>query len=241
MKNTIIRDIRLFEEKTRGSFPSYIGERYSVNKSIHFLSARYSRKLRELDFITRDFHHLYIVQTPFLAEGEIVESANRPEKWMEFFYIGVSPELYNLKSKEEKENFTIKLITNVLNSIAISADQLKIVDQVFQNLVKLRSNLEINHLTKDTKKHTIIISYQIRPENKISRAFIKCLDKKTGITRKSILIELKSYEDIFYIVSTISESNGIIILKPRNSETANFHIKSYETPLKINIDEMPII
>ncbi|WP_336773226.1 hypothetical protein [Paenibacillus sp. MMO-58] len=111
-------------------FSLQYGERYSVDKSIHFLSDRYSRKLRELDFITRDFHHLYIVQTPFLPEGEIVESAHRPEKWMKFYYIGVSPELYNLKFEEEKENFTIELITKVLNSIAISADQLKIVDQV---------------------------------------------------------------------------------------------------------------
>ncbi|NMM50927.1 hypothetical protein [Paenibacillus aquistagni] len=241
MKNTIIRDIRLFEEKTRSSFPSYIGEIYSIDKSIHFLSDRYSRKLRELEFVTRDFHHLYIVLTPFLAEGEIEESANRPEKWMKLYYIGVSPDLFNLKPKEDKENNIIEIITNVLKSIAISEDQLCIVDKVFKKLVKLRSNIEIIHLTKDTKKYTIIISYQIRPENKISRAFIECLEKTTGIKRKSILIQLKSYKDIFYLVSTISESNRIIILKPRNSELANSHIKSYETPLKINIDEMPIV
>ncbi|WP_219836964.1 hypothetical protein [Paenibacillus sp. R14(2021)] len=241
MKYTIIRDIRLFEEKTRSSFPSYIGEIYSIDKSIHFLSDRYSRKLRELDFVTKDFHHLYIVLTPYLAEGAIEESANRPEKWMKFYYIGVSLELFNLQSKEDKENNIIEIITNVLKSIAISEDQICIVDKVFKKLVKLRSNLEIIHLTKDTKKYTITISYQIRPENKISRAFIECFDKKTGITRKSNLIQLKSYEDIFYLVSSITESNGFINLKPRNSELANFHIKSYETPMKINIDQMPIV
>ncbi|WP_373231349.1 hypothetical protein [Cohnella sp.] len=241
MKEKIILDIRLFEERSQGRNPNYIGELYTVDKSIFFNCDRYARKLRELGFITGDFNHVYLVQTPYLEDGVIIESEQQPEKWLKYYYIGVSPEIYNQKSEEEKQNFTLELTTNVLKSIATTEEQRIIVDRVYCMLSKEKSSLEIIHLTKQTKKYELVISYQIRPLNMTSRALIEYKDLHNQVKRKSSFLELKTYEDIFYLISSITILNEVIYMKPRQSETANYHIKSYKTPIAISIDEIPIV
>ncbi|SYX87412.1 hypothetical protein [Paenibacillus alvei] len=91
MKEKKILDIRLFEEiEGSKSLPHYAGKSYQIEKEVHSISTRFARKLREKGFITGEFDHVYIVLTPLLEEQVIMESERRPEKWMRYFYIGVS-------------------------------------------------------------------------------------------------------------------------------------------------------
>ncbi|SCW71544.1 SAM-dependent RNA methyltransferase [Paenibacillus tianmuensis] len=243
MKEKTILDIRIFEE--RGEHPSvfpssYIGTLYVTDKLIHSISDRYARKLNELGFITGDYDHVYIAITPFLDEGCIMESELRPKKWMKMFYIGYPPAAFNQQSEDEKEHCITKLITKILKNIAKDAEQSQLVENVQHLLLRDQSELEIIHLTKETKTYKVTVSYQIRPLRKASKAIIEYWDKSANVKRKCAFQDLKIYSDIFYLVSSITVAEGVIMLKPRTSAAAQQHIRSYAAPITITIGDIPI-
>ena len=101
-----------------------------------------------------------------------------------------------------------------------------------------QTELGFTHKVKETSKYKVVISYQIRPLNKDSISFIEYTDKMTGVCRKKILTPLKMYEDIFYLVSSIHVSKGDLMIKPRTSSVAEVHLRSYNTPIRIHIQDL---
>ncbi|MHA7966789.1 hypothetical protein ACX93W_22000 [Paenibacillus sp. CAU 1782] len=242
MKDKKIVDIRLFEEaETVQSLPVYAGKKYQTDHEAHYLCARYARKLREVGYITGDFDHVYIVMTQALEEQTITPSQRGADKWMKYYDVGVSQSAFNRKNNLEKQRYILELITNVLRTIAKSEEQTLLVNGVYQLLLEAGSEMEITHLTKETSKYSVKVSYQIRPLNKKSRALIEYHDLLNNVRRKLTFLELNFYEDIFFLAASLTLKNGMIHLKPRTSQSAAYHIKSYTTPIAIAIDEMPII
>lgn len=242
MKEKKILDIRLFEEiEGSKSLPHYAGKSYQIEKEVHSIGTRFARKLREQGFITGEFDHVYIVLTPLLEEQVIMESERRPEKWMRYFYVGVSVDSFNCKTSLEKEEYILQLISTVLKKISINEAQMRLVSDVQHLLHTSGSEIEITHLSKGTSKYKVTITYQIRPLHKQSTAIIEYHDLMNNVRRKSVFLELNMYEDIYFLASSITLKDGIVCIKPRTSQTANYHIKSYETPIFIPINEIPII
>lgn len=198
------------------------------------------KKLREKEFLTGDFDHVYIVMSPLLAESSIEVSERRPEKWMKYVYAGVSVDPFNSKSTQEKEEYILTLMSDLLKSIALNDEQEMLVDDVYRLLRGSGSELEIIHIVKETSKYKVAISYQIRPLDQASKGLIEFHDRISGLIRKGVFIDLKHYEDIYALVASIAVSNGAVQLKPRTSLSASYRTKAYETPITIAIDEIPL-
>ncbi|WP_145408528.1 hypothetical protein [Paenibacillus xylanexedens] len=242
MKEKLILDIRLFEEPTRNKpLPPYAGNIYEVHQEIHHISTRFARKLREQGFITGRYDHLYIVLSPFLEEHTIAESSRPTEKWMKYYDVGVSPTVFNRKTDQEKEQFMTDLFAKVLNQIALDDDQKDMVSNTHDLLQQLGSEIEITHISKTTNKFSAKVTYQIRPFNKKSQAIIEYHDSVSQETRKCVFQELNMYEDIYFLVASVSLKNGTLYFKPRVSERATYHIKSYQTPIHVHIADIPVI
>lgn len=242
MKKKRILDIRLFEElEHANSLSEYAGKLYEIEQEVHLICARYARKLREEGFITGDFDHVYIVMTPSLEEQKIWESERRIEKWMKYYYIGVSTAFFNCKTDQEKEEYILEIISKVLRRIAMNAEQARLVSDVQNILFRSGSEIEITHLYKETSKYSVKVVYQIRPLNKKSKAIIEYHDLIHHVRRKSVFLELNFYEDIYFLVSSVTLKNGVLSIKPRVSQSASYHIKSYRTPILISINEIPIV
>lgn len=73
----------------------------------------------------------------------------------------------------------------------------------------------------------------------IYRSDIEHIDLKNSITRRRTFLELNSYEDVYFVASSLAVKDGTI--EPKTSQTANWHNRSYVTPIKIDIDELPIV
>lgn len=242
MKEKKIADIRLFEELARTkSLPTYMGEIYKLEKDTRLICTRFARKLREKGFITGNFDHLYIVSTPLLGEQIIQESVRGTEQRVKYYDVGVAVDSFNRKTKQEKELYLLKLISNVLQQIASNTEQLSLILDVYHIMLQLGSEMAIKHLSKETSQYKVTISYQIKSLQEKSTAIIEYHDYKKRVTRKAAFLDLNMYEDIYYLVSSITVKNGMICLKPRLSQTASYHTQAYPTPITIPIHDIPLL
>ena len=237
-KEKMILDIRLFEsdyENISGSsLPSRTGEIYQLPDSSNYLASRIARKLRELEFISGLFDHVYINLTTALPTGEIKYSPRSTESWMKYIDFGLVPEEFNAKSEVEKLKSVESIIFRIIRFIS-TGEQSNPIIEVENQIEEFGSELEIHHKEKDTKSYNVKITYQIRPNGSESRGLIYYLDKKINQTFKAPL-SLKFYEDIYFLASAVSVTNGHIILKPRSSFKADIYNESYDVPIKIKID-----
>ncbi|WP_336637857.1 hypothetical protein [Lysinibacillus fusiformis] len=223
MKNKTIIDIRYYGVEDYHFDIPYIGDRYA-------------RKLREFDFKTGDYDHIYINFVDSLQEGHVEITPNLNEDWFIYINIGVSVNKFNRFNPDEKFIFKIELTTEVLRALC-ERDGLnfEIVKKVKKMMLKYKTELEIVHKEKETAKYKVVISYQIRPLNKASISFVEYTDKITGVSMKKVLTKLKKYRDIYFLVSSISVTKDVVTLKPRISSTAEVHLRSYRTPIQIPI------
>lgn len=214
-------------------------EKYVFDKPLNFIGVRYARKLRELYFLTDFFDHININLNETKVHGDI-QISNQIERFINI-NVGVSPVEFNKLTLEEKQLKIIDLTANVLFVLCerYELDNEKI-NFVKNMLLKYKTELEILHLVKETSKYKVAISYQIRPLEKKSISFVEYTDKKNKQTCKKILCELKHYEDILFLVASISVKGNEITLKPRQSSTAEQFISSYDTPIKIYFSELLI-
>ncbi|MCM3291144.1 hypothetical protein M3661_13505 [Paenibacillus sp. MER 180] len=122
----------LFNQLSLSVFHSihYTGKSCQIENEVHSIGTRFARKLREQGFITGEFDHVYIVLTPLLEEQVIMESERRPEKWMRYFYVGVSVDSFNCKTNLEKEEYILQLISTVLKKISINEEQMRLVSEI---------------------------------------------------------------------------------------------------------------
>ncbi|WP_028543320.1 hypothetical protein [Paenibacillus taiwanensis] len=221
MKNKTILDIRYFGVENYHFDISYIGDRYA-------------RKLREFDFKTREYDHIYINFKDSLQDGHI-EISPQDDRHI-YVNIGVSVNKFNILNPDEKFIFIIELTTEALRALC-ERDELdfEVVKRVKNLMLQYYTELEIVHKEKETAKYKVVISYQIRPLNKASISFVEYTDKITGVSKKKILTKLKTYTNIYFLVSTISVTKDAVTLKPRNSSTTQVHLSSYRTPIQIPI------
>lgn len=214
MKNKTIIDIRYYET-----------EKFQFDRSLNAIGERYARKLRELDFKTGSYDHIYINVMDTLQDGHVEVSTQ--EDWYIYVNIGVSLNKFISLNSNEKHLFVIEMTTDVLR-VLCERDGLdfEVVKKVKDMMQLDKTELEITHKVKETAKYKVVISYQIRPLNKASISFIEYTDKITGVSKKKVLTTLKMYEDIFYLVSSINVTKDVVALKPRVSSIAEIHLRS---------------
>jgi hypothetical protein len=226
MKNKKIIDIRYYET-----------EKYQFERSLNTVGKRFARKLHELDFKTVDYDHIYINLMDTLEEGQLEISTQ--EDWYIYVNVGVSVKKFNRLNLYEKETFIIEMTSNVLRFLGErDGFDLLTIKKVEDLILRYKTELEIVYKAKETTNYKVIISYQIRPLNNASISYIEYIDKITGVSRKKVLTVLKTYEDIFYLVSSISVYKDVIILKSRVSSISEFHLRSYRTPIEILIKDL---
>jgi hypothetical protein len=101
MKNKTIIDIKYHET-----------EKYQFDRSLNAIGERYARKLRELDFKTGDYDHIYINVMDSLKEGHVEISTQ--EDWYIYVNVGVSVIKFESLNQDEKHLFILEVTTDVL-------------------------------------------------------------------------------------------------------------------------------
>ena len=231
-KEKKILDIRYFSDQEKNEDGTYVSI-FEIDKEASALGARIARKLRELDFTTGEFDHVYINFTENLPNTEVAVSSKHCEKWFKYFDVGISRNEANHLSSSDRVHFIEEKTYQVLE--LINQNQIALIDTVKNEIASKGSEIELLHKHKETKSYVVKLTYQIKPnglENSIAKIYY--FDKKTGDEFTSE-IELEFYEDILFLASNISVSKGFITLKPRPSFKAEIYNKRYNVPISIQI------
>ncbi|OWA37674.1 hypothetical protein B9G55_06405 [Saccharibacillus sp. O16] len=237
-----IVEIRLFEQSEQpGRTPDAIGQRYKTTIRTADLGTRMARVLRSRGYRTGEFDHLHVVLTPELDEGVVQGPQSTPMRQMKRYTVGFPTVPFNERSPVQQELDLLSLLADVLKKIALNDEQRHIVEDACQLLLEQGSEVEIDHLSKETRQYRVSVSYQIRPLGRKSTAILTYIDRLKDVTRKQIFQELNRYDDIYFLVASIAVKEGQIIIRPRTSELAAVHTRSYRTPIEIAICDLPIV
>jgi hypothetical protein len=243
MKNNIIKDIRYYfsdqPNENGNSLPSgeyfnrIIGAKYSKYGTI------ISRKLNELEFVSGEYDHIYINYSICIEENKIIVSTRKPEKWIQYIDYGIK--LNNLEKLNDKEKINFLINTTFMSLFELyknNNEKMVILNNVKQQAEKEGDLLKIKYKTKETKKWSINIFYQICPnginETKCIIEYKDCNNK--GFTKE---INFKFYEYVYAIMDNITVKDGYIIISPKKSFKASSYINdlgNYEIPIKIKIE-----
>lgn len=234
----VLIDIRYYErgQEVLEKSPWPSAHIFNFPKSIHPLGARFARKLGEYGFAAGEYNHLYIAFTPKLPQGAYRFSTRPTEDWFREVEFGLSEEATKGLSDAAKESLVQQATLSVLRFVAASDPHLlATIDRVEAEINEKGSELEIVHMTKDTARYTVTVSYQIEPKGKQSIGLVAYRDKKSGETLKSEFVKLNDYADVVPLVGAISVSRGKITLKPRTSFKASLYTRDYRVPITIPI------
>jgi len=232
----LILDIRFFEcdRQAIGALSSSgIGSIYRLPGSIDMVGARIARKLRQYGFVTGDFDHFYICFTPDLPEfGKRWYPQAVFPRVRDVDY-GLKPERINALAAGDKERAVANATFDALELVCQQFPANRpIIQRVQQDLATHGDDMEIIHKVKEAVKFSITVSYKIRPLG-MGIGLVTYINKATGEPRRKEFVELRHYQDIFYLVGSISLTGGVIHLIPRSSFQASLMTRDYSTPIEI--------
>jgi hypothetical protein len=253
MNLTPIRDIRHFEssapvEQGKPFGRTFPGTLYPYSKrdsALLHLGERYARKLAEYGFSLPGYHHLYVSLTPSLKQGEALLCDYPFEKWMRFVSVGMPPADWVSLDEDGKFRCLVALTTSALERLCdeygLSSGSVR---QVEEQVLTQKAALEILYKQKETTSYAVRVTYQIAPQDNESAAYspsiayVEYTDKKSGKNGKTVLAHLKLPEDLFFLVSSISVSRGVIRLTPAASFRASLYTKRYSVPLEVPVERV---
>ena len=245
----ILKDIRYyggFTENVKGKpvitgIGKILTPENKISHAIPAIGQRIARKLNENNFISGIFDHVYINFTTTIPEGHINTSTKGYEERILYLDLGICADKIRNMTNNQKEEFIIQSTFRCLEYLyKDNKKKISMIKKVEDEIRKFGPQLEITYLIKETKAYTIKIYYKIKPDSDFSYAFIEYYDNKTDL-RKRASIELRLYEDIYFLIDRVSVKEGRIVLSPKTSFTADIHNKRYTTPISIEISKMQVI
>lgn len=235
---TRIADIRYYENQERTEYGSFsvdpLGTLYSIPfRSFCAIGDRFACKLREHGFSLPGFDHVYIILTPALPSGDVELSTLKLDARIRYVNVGLSPDEWELLDDDGKHDHIVDLTFLALTAFAGDADALT---RVTVDLKRYRSQLEVIAKTKETAAYRVDVSFQIRPRQEQSIAFVSYFDKQTGQNGRITLTQLHSADDVYPLCGSIIVRDNTITIKPRSSSRAAIITKKYNPPLSVPVD-----
>jgi hypothetical protein len=241
MKNRIIKDIRFYEsdkENLQGHYPSELGHLFIPSVDTKYIGQRIARKLNEYNFSFGEFDHIYINFSTVLKKDEIKISDNIIDKQIRYIDVGVTQHIFNELDEIDKDSFTKEITFKTLLYLANKeVAKIKIIEEIREELETNDTETVIGFKTKESKVFKIDIGYQIRPNNSSSKIIINYFDKVNNIKLKGSK-DILNYEDIYYLIDTISLKDNIINFTSKKSYIAELTKKKYNEPLFFEIKKL---
>jgi hypothetical protein len=239
MAYRIIKDIRYYESNSIDKlYPDFLGAVFHPTTDTNYIGQRIARKLNEFKYSYEEFDHIYIILTTNLNENELLISERNLDKRIKCIYYGFPSKSYNALTDNDK-NYLLKAITfKVLKHISASENsEQKKVEEVEAIINRFDTEIRINYKTKETNNYKIDINYQINPASASTRAIVTYIDKKSN-SKCEGFIPLQLYEDIYYLIDTVTVNDDTLIFNPKKSYIADLCSKKYSAPIRLQISEL---
>ena len=238
MKPKLIADIRYYENPGRTEYGSVrhdsLGSLYSIPfRSFGAIGDRFACKLREREFTLPGFDHLYVILTPALPPGHVEPSTLNIDARIRYVDVGLLLDHWNTLDDDSKHDQIVDLTSFAINAFGGNADTLA---TVAADLKRYRSKLEIIVKIKETSTYRVDVSFQIRPMQEQSVAFVSYTDKRAGQRGRATLTKLLSANDVYPLCGSIAVCDNTITIKPRSSSRADKITEKYIVPLSVAVD-----
>ncbi|WP_146521554.1 hypothetical protein [Stieleria varia] len=237
-KPKLIADIRYYENPGRTEFGNVrhdsLGTLYSIPfRSFGAIGDRFACKLREREFTLPGFDHLYVILTPALPPGIAEPSTLNMDARIRYVDVGLVLDQWDSLDDDAKHDHIVDLTSFAINAFDGTADTLA---NVAADLKRYRSKLEIIVKTKETSSYRVDVSFQIRPMQEQSIAFVSYTDKRAGQRGRTTLTKLQSANDVYPLCGSIAVRDNTITIKPRSSSRAATITDKYNVPLSVAVD-----
>ena len=237
-KPKLIADIRFYENPGRTEYGNVrhdsLGTMYSVPfRSFGAIGDRFACKLREYELTLPGFDHVYVILTPSLPSGTVEQSSLNVDGRIRYIDVGLLPQQWNTLTDDSKHDHLVDLTSAAIGTFTCNQG---LLNDVSSRLKQCRSQLEIIVKTKDTSSYRVDVSYQIRPLQEQSIAFLTYADKRSGQRGRTILTRLLSADDVYPLCGSIAIRNNTVTIKPRSSSRAATLTQKYSTPMSVAVD-----
>lgn len=239
-KPKLISDIRYYENPGRTEYGNVrhdlLGTLYSIPfRSFGAIGDRFACKLREREFTLPSFDHMYVILTPALPPGDVQPSTLNLDARIRYVDVGLSPDQWASLDDDSKHDHLVDLTSTAVGAFTANADTL--ID-VAAKLKRYRSELEIIVKSKETSYYRVDVSFQIRPLQEQSIAFLTYADKRSGQRGRITLMKLLSADDVYPLCGSIAVHNRTITIKPRSSSRAATLTRKYNVPMSVAVDSV---
>jgi hypothetical protein len=234
----LIADIRYYENPGRTEYGNVrhdsLGTLYPIPfRSFGAIGDRFACKLRERAFSLPGFDHVYLILTPTLPPGVVEPSTLNLDTRIRYVDVGLSPDQWNSLDDDSKHDHIVDLTSAAISAFTGYADTLA---SVAADLKRYRSQLEVIVKTKETASYRVDVSFQIRPLQEQSMAFVSYFDKRTGQRGRTTLTKLLSADDVYPLCGTIRVRDNRITITPRSSSKAAIITRKYTVPLSVAVE-----
>ena len=237
-KPKLIADIRYYENPGRTEYGNVrhdsLGNLYPIPfRSFGAIGDRFACKLREREFTLPGFDHLYVILTPTLPTGNAVPSTLNIDARIRYVDVGLSLDDWGSFDDDAKHDLIVDLTSSAIRVFDGNTDTL---ENVAADLKRCRSRLEIIVKTKETSSYRVDVSFQIRPMQEQSIAFVSYTDKRAGKRGRIMLTKLLSANDVYPLCGSIAVCATMITIKPRSSLRSAVITDRYNVPLTVALD-----
>jgi hypothetical protein len=174
-----------------------------------------------------------MILTPALPTGNVEPSTLNVDSRIRYIDVGLLPDDWKSMDDDSKHDQIVDLTSSAISVFGGNADTLA---NVAADLKRYRSQLEIIVKTKDTSSYRVDVSFQIRPMQEQSIAFVSYTDKRDGQRGRTTLTKLLSANDVYPLCGSIAVSDNTITIKPRSSSRAATITGKYNVPLSVAVD-----
>jgi hypothetical protein len=233
-----IKDIRYYEG-TQVPSPGVAhtvadGTLFRLPPTSATLGQRIAVKLRELGLTLGAFDHLYLVFTPALAPDGIVDTGWGGEPWFRYVACGL-PSGFNRLTDAKRLAVLTQRTFAALRVIAPRGEDA--IGRAEDLLREHGDDLQIHLLTHKTRRFEIELSYTVAPFGvRPSQGWITVNDLVADRSGRAPFVDLTFFDDIFFIASRVSMRGREITISPRRSERATVTTRTYETPIRLDVD-----
>jgi hypothetical protein len=234
----LIADIRYYENPGRTEYGNVrhdsLGTLYPIPfRSFVAIGQRFACKLRELKFSLCGFDHVYLIHTPALPPGVVEPSTLNLDARIRYVDVGLSQDKWKSLDDDSKHDHIVDLTSAALRAFTGDANTLT---DVAADLKLYRSQIEVIAKSKETASYRVDVSFQIRPLQEQSIAFVSYFDKRTGQCGRANLTKLLSADDVYPLCGSIAVRDNTITITPRSSSRAAMITKKYNVPLSVAVD-----
>jgi hypothetical protein len=202
-----IRDIRYFH----GDIHRYLKG--------HEEAVAFGRRLAWLlngeGFSLGAYHSLYIFLTPTLATGQTQITDCGGDWWQRYIHAGVPPDFLDTEDASE-----VVMCATVAALKAVRPDLMAMVDGAWKMVRAHGDNLRFLLKTRQTKRFTVDISFNIVVWPEPSLLFVSLTDRSTGAYFEAPPTPMQFYAHAFDLVGEVKIAAGSAAISPGRSVSA---------------------